>query len=296
MVMTQDSLLLTIEGWVMNAHTSYVIDPGGELERLPMLVVYADTFWNARGEVLTVPSQPIQVEFNQAVARQKTVWTLGERLRATGRVAAVNITKTKQHPVIQKTRQEIVTVDQNALRAFDTGLLRRDNQLARAAKWRTDYLAGNISLNTLQIQENRIFAREGRVWLELLARMHDKQLTIRRQALPVLLAGSRTTYLLRAPFAVLRTVSAAPQLIYLRNSRAGQPGKHTLMQAKAREPTVLKKQTLDPAKRRQLLNSLQHFRRNWLAAGRPIDALPPVPLSLQEKQQAWLSYEEAKPS
>lgn len=29
----------------------------------------------------------------------------------------------------------------------------------------------------------------------------------------------------------------------------------------------MKKQTLDPAKRRELLNSLRRFRRNWLAAG-----------------------------
>ncbi|KRN25410.1 hypothetical protein [Lacticaseibacillus camelliae] len=288
--------MLTIEGWVMDGQISYVIDPGGELDLLPTLVIYADSFWNARGEPLSVTSQPIQVEFNHAVAWQKTVWTLGERLRATGRVTAVNITKTKQHRAIQQTRQEIITVDQNALRAFATGLLRRDNQLARVAKWRAEYLRGNISLNTLQNQENRIFAREGRVWLELLARMHDKQLTIRRQALPALLAGSRTTYLLRAPFAVQRTVAAPPQFIYLRHNSAGQTGAHVIMKAKAREPTVMKKQTLDPAKRRELLNSLRRFRRNWLAAGRPVDALPPASPSLKEKQQAWLSYEEARSS
>ncbi|WP_203663169.1 hypothetical protein [Lacticaseibacillus sp. 53-4] len=291
--MAQELVLLTIEGWVMNAHLSYVIDPGGELEQMPMLVVYADAFWDRREEQLAIPSQPIQVEFNQAVAWQKTVWTLGERLRATGQVAAVNITKTKQYKAIQKTRQEILTVDQNTLHAFNTGLLRRDNQLARAAKWRAEYLAGNISLNTLQNQENRIFAREGRVWLELLARMHDKQLTIRRNALPALLAGGRTTYLLRAPFNVARTVGAQPRLIYPRKTKVDQPGKQVVIKAKAREPTVAKKQTLDSAHRRESLNSLRHFRRAWLAAGRPVDVLPPVPPSLQKQQQAWLSYEEA---
>ncbi|MFD1441379.1 hypothetical protein [Lacticaseibacillus hegangensis] len=291
--MVQKPVLLTIEGWVMDGQINYVINPGGELEHMPMLVVYADSFWDRRGERLAIPSQPIQVEFNQAVAWQKTVWILGERLRATGQVAAVNITKTKQYKAIQKTRQEILTVDQNTLHAFNTGLLRRDNQLARAAKWRAEYLAGKISLNTLQNQENRIFAREGRVWLELLARMHDKQLTIRRNALPALLAGSRTTYLLRAPFNVARTVGAQPRLIYPRHTKVGQPGKQVMIKAKAREPTVVKKQTLDSVHRRELFNSLRHFRRAWLAAGRPVDVLPPVPPSLQKQQQAWLSYEEA---
>lgn len=291
--MAQEPNLLTIKGWVINGQTRYVIDPGGELERLPMLVVYADSFWNKSGLSLSITSQPIQLEFNQAVAWQKTVWTLGERIRVTGRVSVANVAKVKQQSAIKNTRQLIADVDQNALRAFDTGLLRRDHQLERVAKWRAEYLAGNISLNTLQNQENRIFAREGRVWLELLARMHDKQLTIRRNALPALLAGSRTTYLLRAPFDVIRTVSTQPRLIYPRNIKAGQPGKQVMIKAKAREPTVAKKQTLDSAHRRELLNSLRHFRRVWLAAGRPVDVLPPVPPGLQKQQQAWLSYEEA---
>lgn len=293
--MVSQGNLLTIEGWVMNGYTPFTIDPGGDIVLTPLIIIFADHFWNARGQPLALPSEPIAVEFTQLVARQKTVWTLGERLKATGQPIAVNATKARQQPAVRKLREQILTLDRNGLRPFRTGLLRRDEQLARAAQWQEAYRQGEIGLNTLQIQENRIFGREGPSWLKLLARMHDKQLTVRRRALPALLKDSRTLYLLHAPRDVARTQALQPRFTHPRPKRHARAGAtRTLFALETREPTVNKNQTLTPTRRAGLLAPLHRFRQEWLRAGRPAAMLPHPAPDLVQSQQDWLHYEEAK--
>lgn len=286
--------ILKLEGWVQDSHSRFVISPGGDVVLMPLIVIYADQFWDKHGNSLPLPAQPIELEFNQTMARQDTVWTLGERLQATGEVVALNVTRAKQQPAIRQVRERIATVDRNRLLSFATGHYLMAKHIMRVAQLREQYLAGEIGLDTLQNEENRIFAHDGSVWLKLLARMHDKQLAIRRDALPKLLEGSRTAYVIRNPTNVQRSVLTRARIKTpkARDQDPRRPGSQVLFYATSREPKVDKSQTLTAAGRAEQLEPLHRFRESWLRAGQPAKVLPTPPSYLSEKQKQWLLYEE----
>ncbi|WP_056988780.1 hypothetical protein [Lacticaseibacillus camelliae] len=293
--MTETSGFLQVEGWVMNGLNRYMIDPAGDTVRLPLLVLYADRFWNRNGVPLALSSQPISVEFTAALAHQKHVWTLGERIRVSGQVAAINVTRASQQKAVQRVRQRIVTLDRNELAHFWTGMLRRDDQLARVTNFRNQYLAGKIGLNRLQNEENRIFSRERHVWLVQLAIVHDKQLAIRRQAAPTLLANSRPAYLLKNSSLLSHAVSGRARVAWLEApNHSARGGVRSVFRATPRQPVVERKLIKDQYNRAELLVPLERFRKNWLKAGRPVDWLPSVPADLRDKQAEWLEYEANK--
>lgn len=288
--------MLTVEGWVVDGYSRFVIDPAGDVVLMPLIVIYADQFWDKHGGELPLPAQPIEVEFNQVVAKQDTVWTLGERLQATGEVAALNVTRATQQPIIRQTRERIAAVDRNGLITFDTGYYLMTFHLARAAVLREAYEAGEIGLNAFQNAENRIFARDKHVWLEELARVHDKQLSIRRKALPALLKGSRTAYVIRNPTNVQRSVLTRARIKTprARDQDPRRPGSQVLFYSTSREPKVDKKQTVTAVQRAKQLEPLHRFRESWLRADQPAGVLPPPPPYLVEKQKQWLDYERSK--
>ena len=294
--MVNKGFYLQVEGWVMNGHSRYVIDPAGEVMSLPLLTIYADQFWDIRGHSLPLPSQPIEIEFTEQLAKQKNVWTLGERIRLTGQAIAIHVIRIRQQKTVQAVRQRIATLDRNTLAHFRTGMLTREDQLARIAKFRDQYLKGEIGLNALQNHENRILSHARHVWLVQLAILHDKQLTMRRRALPSLLANSRTAYLLTAPTEIHHIVSGRARTEWTtgRPSRSSNGGKQTMFRATPLAPAVEKKMLKRPSRRAELLLPLHRFRQEWLKAGRPVARLPPIPQSLAVKQQQWLTYEEAK--
>lgn len=291
--MVQKRPLISLEGWVMNGYASYVIDPSGEVRLMPMIALYVDRFETASHQPLNLPSQIIVVEFTRAVAAPQSVWTLGERMRLIGDVRAVHVTRGRQEAAILALRKQLADLDQNGLRVFHNGLWRRDLQLARVAEWRARFLAGKISLDALQVQENRIFGREGRVWLELLARLHDKQLTLRRKALPALLANSRAVYLVRAVQPVSRPVSTRPRVSPGNPANGRNEATFTFQ---PRAPKVDRKKTQTPEERIQQLTSLRRYRRAWQAAGMPLTILPPVPAYLKPQQAAWVAFERSRTS
>lgn len=293
--MVNEEFSLCVEGWIMNGYSRYVIDPGGDVISIPLLTIYADQFWNVRSQPLQLPSQPIEIEFTEQLAKQKNVWSLGERVRLTGQAIQVNVTRIRQQQTVQAVRQRIATLDRNTLAHFRTGMLKREDQLARIAKFRDQYLKGEIGLNALQNHENRIFAHERHVWLEQLALLHDKQLAMRRSALPDLLAHSRTAYLLTAPSQINHMVSGRARTEGTTvSNRSPTGGTRAVFRATPRAPAVEKKMLKSRARRAELLVPLHRFRQDWLKAGRPVARLPPVSPSLQVKQQEWLAYEEAK--
>lgn len=286
---------LQVEGWVMNGLNRYMIDPAGDVVCLPLLVLFVDQFWARNGQPLVLDSQPISIEFTEQLAHQKNVWTLGERLRVSGQVTAINVTTASQQKVIRRLRQRIITLDRNELAHFRTGMLKREDQLARVAAFRNDYLAGKIGLNKLQNEENRIFSRERHVWLERLAIVHDKQLTMRRQAAAALLAGSRPAYLLKNPTRIIRIVTGRSRTAWVEvPNRSARGGTRAVFRATPRQPQVARKMTKDQSRRAELLVPLERFRENWLKAGQPVDWLPPVPTSLEAKREEWLAYEANK--
>lgn len=286
---------LQIEGWVMNGFNRYMIDPAGDTVRLPLLVLYVDQFWTQGGTPLTLPSQPISVEFTEALAKTKTVWSLGQRVRLSGQVAAIHVTRASQQRIVQQVRQRIATLDRNQLKKFWTGMLKRDEKLAKVKNLRNQYLAGKIGLNTLQNEENRIFTHERHVWLEELAVVHDKQLAMRRRAAKDLLAHSKTAYILKDPTHIMHTVSGRSHTEWrTRPSRSPRGGVQKIFVATALDPRVERKMIKNQYQRAELLVPLENFREYWLRVGRPVALLPEAPSSLEEKQQEWLQYEASK--
>ncbi|MFD1392792.1 hypothetical protein ACFQ3L_04200 [Lacticaseibacillus jixianensis] len=282
----------------MDAYTSFIISKSGEVTRMPILVIYADRFWNARGQRLALPSRPVPLEFNEELAKQPDVWTLGERMRVGGRVAGVDTAAASQQKLIQETRKQIAAADRSKLKAFNNGLYTLEQKLERLAGLRQTYLNGEISLDTLQNQENRLLYRHGHPYLEQLAVMHDKQLAMRRAALPALLAKSHVTYLIAAPKLLSHDVQGRQRFEKGgQEQTAGGQRVSTMFTVTSLTPATEKKLTRTAAGREQLLLPLRRFRQLWLHNGRPLDMLPPPSKydpEMAKLQAAWLAFEAAR--
>lgn len=289
--MNEEGFSLRVAGWIMDAYTSFVITPGGEIDRLPTLVIYADEFMTVRRVPLAVASRPVPITVTRELAGRKQVLTLGEHLTVTGRVTAVNVASGRQQQAVRQTREKIAALDQNHVGRFKNGLWRIDRELAKVAALRRAYLRGELDLDTLQNQENRIFAREGRGHLRQLALLHDEQLAIRRRALPELLAHSHVTYQLTHPSELIVGPWGRSRQVKPRRRTAEDQQAIMRLQFEPIGPKVALQTTRTVAGRANYLVPLQRFRQYWLNAGRPVALLPKPAWTLAAKQAAWLAYE-----